>query len=229
MAQTKDGARKCAAKKAGITVEEYLQQVRAGLKKCTCCKKWKPTDFFAKDRSRYDGLKSKCRDCAYVPKTNNIGRRERGLMAKRGLRWCRRCQQWLKANLVLKTGLCRPHEAESARVRYATNETYKRERRQHAHSRKRKCEPIKPAVQIQALIEFDGKCAYCNVPATTFDHIVPITKGGNSEAKNIVPACATCNPSKKNKDVFEWIKTKNIRVSAKLDNRLKQLVPNVNC
>jgi hypothetical protein len=38
MAQTKDGAIKCAAKKADISVDEYLERTGAGLKKCTICK-----------------------------------------------------------------------------------------------------------------------------------------------------------------------------------------------
>lgn len=221
MAQTKEGAIKCAAKKAGITVEEYLRQIKAGLKKCTYCKDWKPNDSFSKDRSRYDGLKSKCRDCDYKPVTNNIGVRERRLKSQQGLRWCRQCRQWLNLEIVTKSGLCRPHEAEAARSRYATNDNYRRARRQHTYSRKRACQPITPEVQIQVLEEFDGKCAYCQEPAMTFDHIIPITKGGSSELQNIVPACTACNPSKKNKDVFDWIKAKQITVSAKLEQRLR--------
>jgi len=223
MAQTKDGAIKCAAKKAGISVAEYLERIEAGLKKCTICKQWKSISSFAKDRSRFDGLKSKCHDCDYKPKTNNIGVRERRLMRQKGLRWCRKCQQWLKSESVSKNGLCKPHEAENARFMYLNNEIYRRERQQHAHSRKRKCEPIKPQVQIQILVEFKGRCAYCDSLATTFDHIIPISQNGNSEIKNVVPACTFCNSSKKNKDVFKWIATKNISVSVKLKQRLKQL------
>lgn len=223
MAQTKEGVIKCAAKKAGITVSEYLERTEAGLKKCTYCKRWKQKKFFVKDHSRFDGLKSKCYECDYKPKTNNVGVRERRLMNRKGLSWCRKCHQWLKSELVSKNGLCKPHEAEDARIRYATNETYRRERQQHAHSRRRKCEPIKPKVQLEVLAEFDERCAYCHSPATTFDHIIPISKHGNSEKRNVVPSCVSCNSSKKNKDVLEWIVIKNISVSTQLAQRLKQL------
>jgi len=224
MAQTKGGAIKCAAKKAEIPIEEYLQRIEAGLKKCTVCKLWKPNYSFTKDRSRFDGLKSKCRNCDYKPKTTNIGIRERRLMSQQGLRWCRQCRQWLNSEAIAKNGLCRPHEAENARIRYAINDRYRRERRQHTYSRKRKCEPITPEVQIQILLEFAGKCAYCNATATTFDHIIPVAKGGNSKLTNIVLACTHCNSSKKDKDVFAWIKAKCMSMSAKLEQRLKLLL-----
>ncbi len=45
MAQTKQGAIKIAAKKANLSVEEYLRKVQKGLKKCTFCKEWKQTSY----------------------------------------------------------------------------------------------------------------------------------------------------------------------------------------
>jgi 5-methylcytosine-specific restriction endonuclease McrA len=46
-----------------------------------------------------------------------------------------------------------------------------------------------------------GICHYCGgkFPAKdlTMDHIVPIARGGKSTQGNIVPACKTCNTSKK--------------------------------
>lgn len=66
MAQTKDGAIKAAAKKAGLSIEEFLARREAGLKKCTICKKWKSLDNFCIDRSRGDGLSAKCVDCRTV-------------------------------------------------------------------------------------------------------------------------------------------------------------------
>jgi hypothetical protein len=75
MAQTHEGAIKTAAKHAGIPVDEYRRRIAAGLKKCTECREWKPTDDFAIDRSRSDGLLARCRSCssargkrAYVPR-----------------------------------------------------------------------------------------------------------------------------------------------------------------
>lgn len=42
----------------------------------------------------------------------------------------------------------------------------------------------------------DGKCAYCNGPAETVDHIVPRSRGGKVTWMNAVAACLRCNHRK---------------------------------
>ncbi len=64
MGQTKTGAIKVAAKKADLSVEEYLNFIANDLKKCTICKRWLTTNNFPKDKSRHDCLSSKCRECS---------------------------------------------------------------------------------------------------------------------------------------------------------------------
>lgn len=66
MAQTKEGAIKIAAKKAGLTIEEYQRLVDSGLKKCTKCKDWQSASNFNKDSTRWDGKSSKCHSCTRV-------------------------------------------------------------------------------------------------------------------------------------------------------------------
>ena len=62
MAQTREGAATIAAKKAGITIEEYQARHEAGEKWCSGCRAWHSHDAFGKDRSRWDGLAAYCRD-----------------------------------------------------------------------------------------------------------------------------------------------------------------------
>ncbi len=49
-------------------------------------------------------------------------------------------------------------------------------------------------------------CAYCGVhtSALTQDHVIPLSKGGDHSAHNIVPACRTCNTRKATKDIWDW-------------------------
>jgi len=60
MAQTKEGAFKIAAKKVGISIDEYNSYVSRGLKWCIGCRKWHEKSVFGKDKSRWDGLSAIC-------------------------------------------------------------------------------------------------------------------------------------------------------------------------
>lgn len=51
---------------------------------------------------------------------------------------------------------------------------------------------------------FDG-CAYCHSEeGIEEDHVVPVSKRGARTAVNIVPACSSCNSSKRDKDLKSW-------------------------
>ncbi len=54
-----------------------------------------------------------------------------------------------------------------------------------------------------------GLCFYCKrVEPLTFDHIVPLSKGGSHTKENIVMACASCNFGKQAKSAKEFLKEK---------------------
>lgn len=58
---SRDGALKVAARRVGVTVEEYTAKVAAGQKWCTRCRAWRLRSEFVADRSRGDGLAASCR------------------------------------------------------------------------------------------------------------------------------------------------------------------------
>jgi 5-methylcytosine-specific restriction endonuclease McrA len=52
---------------------------------------------------------------------------------------------------------------------------------------------------------FGGCCAYCGEKKIlTLEHVVPISRGGRHSAGNIIPACFTCNSSKRDRFITEW-------------------------
>lgn len=55
------------------------------------------------------------------------------------------------------------------------------------------------------LLVFNFECVYCGDPWEQQDHFTPLSKGGNHTADNVVPACASCNSKKYNKDALEFI------------------------
>ena len=66
-----------------------------------------------------------------------------------------------------------------------------------------------PGVSVQDYRDlkqmYGDVCAYCGDPATTFDHVRPLSRGGLHEVDNLVPACKPCNFEKHNKTLAEWI------------------------
>jgi 5-methylcytosine-specific restriction endonuclease McrA len=47
-------------------------------------------------------------------------------------------------------------------------------------------------------------CAYCDGPAETVDHVVPLVRGGTNHEGNLAPCCKRCNSSKAGWLVIEW-------------------------
>lgn len=123
-------------------------------------------------------------------------------MTKLGLSWCRDCKWWV-AIADVRAGLCRAHRNADYRRRYAEDG---RAIRARVYARKRSIDPL-PVEAAELLLETtDGLCGYsCGRAATTFDHVIPVSKGGRTEPGNIVPACGPCNSSKGNRDPLTWI------------------------
>lgn len=47
-------------------------------------------------------------------------------------------------------------------------------------------------------------CTYCGGPGGTADHVIPISRGGFHTEGNLVPACRSCNSSKRDLLLVEW-------------------------
>lgn len=51
---------------------------------------------------------------------------------------------------------------------------------------------------------FYGLCAYCGLPATERDHVIPLNRGGRNTIGNLLPSCRSCNAQKSAKLLAEW-------------------------
>jgi 5-methylcytosine-specific restriction endonuclease McrA len=68
------GVFKTAARRSGLTLDEYITRLDSGDKRCIVCKNWLPRSQFNPDTTRWDGMDAKCTICrnatardAYVP------------------------------------------------------------------------------------------------------------------------------------------------------------------
>jgi len=48
-----------------------------------------------------------------------------------------------------------------------------------------------------------GRCIYCDAPATSLDHVVPRSRGGEHVWENVVSACRRCNHLKADRSVSD--------------------------
>lgn len=71
------------------------------------------------------------------------------------------------------------------------------------------------ADEIDAFGQHGWFCHYCfTTEALTADHILPVSQGGSDHADNLVPACSTCNSSRRNRDYDEFIEIIDAEMAA---------------
>ena len=68
--------------------------------------------------------------------------------------------------------------------------------------------------EIQEIIKYffneELQCVYCGSPEVKrWDHLLPISKGGETVLGNIVPSCQRCDDSKRDEYFENWIKSNN--------------------
>lgn len=73
-------------------------------------------------------------------------------------------------------------------------------------------------------IHFGNKCCYCGSDGKLEqDHFIPLSKGGEYTANNIVPSCPSCNYSKNKNYFHEWYPTSGKYNKAREKQILKYL------
>ncbi|MEU7200102.1 HNH endonuclease signature motif containing protein [Streptomyces sp. NPDC045470] len=50
--------------------------------------------------------------------------------------------------------------------------------------------------ELAVLTAHDGRCVYCLAPSQVKDHVVPFSRGGDDDLRNLTPACNACNETK---------------------------------
>lgn len=146
-------------------------------KACVECLEWKPLEKFSRHETCAGGRRNLCTTCEgrIAYKTN----------PRKRIETVRRYQ--------------RAHP-EATRLRAVAG---------GARWRMRKREQMGAGASVEELHElralYGGICAYCHErDADTFDHVVPLSRGGLHETANLLPACRPCNSSKKDKLLSEW-------------------------
>ena len=70
-------------------------------------------------------------------------------------------------------------------------------------------------------------CQYCGGTATGYDHILAVSRGGNSTDSNMIPCCKECNQIKNDKPVVDFLNNYRYRINDEIvtaNPKLKQFV-----
>lgn len=88
--------------------------------------------------------------------------------------------------------------------------SYVTNRRAQRDCRVSPSERLTPSEWDAILKAWNYKCAYCGEPyyQLTQDHVIPFAKGGKHIMSNVVPACLSCNSSKRDMDADEFRRKK---------------------
>lgn len=102
------------------------------------------------------------------------------------------------------------HKGEiKARARQWKKENPEKNREQSRRYRARKADVTIDSVDEQKIYELSGNaCFYCGGKEDlSLDHVVPLSGGGAHAESNLVVACRSCNSSKHNTPLEEWLQT----------------------
>jgi 5-methylcytosine-specific restriction endonuclease McrA len=73
------------------------------------------------------------------------------------------------------------------------------------------------AAEVRARLEEQCHlCAYCLAPMTDgheVEHVIPVARGGSNDIDNIVCACPTCNNSKNDRTILEYLQYRERRAA----------------
>lgn len=84
-----------------------------------------------------------------------------------------------------------------------------------------------------AMVHFGGACAFCGKPEgrgkadkLDRDHLVPVSCGGKTERKNIIPACHKCNRGRGSRNWEQWFSKQDFYSEERCE-RLREWVQSV--
>ena len=172
-------------------------------KACSKCKQVKPTSEFGIHRKTSDGFYSQCLECR---------RQARAIYRKRHSQKIKQEQHdnYARNSELRKANVIAWQKANPQKFKQYQSISKKRNKEAIAANTRRRNARRKAngvfAISKKELVRLSqGPCFYCgSLDRITVDHVVAIARGGTDSIGNLVPACKTCNSSKRDLTIIEW-------------------------
>ena len=179
-------------------------------KLCKKCGETKPINQFTKHSKTYDGLYFCCRECKnnnrkFSESDRNRSPEDPDKAKERMIRFkennpgyfSRKALEWQKLN---------PEKVRTSKRKRTLNGKDAID----SHKRRAKAQSLPRDFTLSdwenVLSYFDYSCAYCGKSRDNLqmEHVIPLNKFGAFTPSNIIPACSSCNASKRDRDLLEW-------------------------
>ncbi|PHE94706.1 hypothetical protein COF76_23130 [Bacillus wiedmannii] len=192
-------------------------------KVCRKCKEWKVYSDYPENKKCKNGREGTCRNCRseYSKRWHEENKESR---AKKTKRWyegnkerkAESDRRWYEKNKERRAEQKRKWEKENQEKRYS----YGVKRRSLKHNVK-----FTPSQRTELLNKDNWTCQCCGIKVhdrrtgdwnthdkAHIDHLIPLTKGGDSTPDNLQVLCRTCNIKKHNKTEIEIEQTGQVRL-----------------
>lgn len=194
-------------------------------KRCYKCESVKLLTEFSCDKTRKDGHQAVCKDCFTLYRKENaekaaIYNQAYYLKNKERLathKWLYRKSNKNKIAIRDRAYYEKNKDAIARYYRvYYQSERGKLSSSKHCHKRRMQTRSILSNLTteqwkriLQAQSDRCNMCgkSFCKSRKPTFDHIVPLSKGGGMTSENIQGLCLSCNSRKSNKLDLQFIQT----------------------
>lgn len=208
------------------TCNECLE---AGLKWCSECQTVQHIENFHLCRGKPIGRCKQCEIKISHRKKVDSGYFSRPEVVAARNKSSRECHAKKLADPVRRQEVYDRHN-ERLRERYATDEAYRLKRIEDINIRKgREIGHVSSDDWSRCMQHFNSSCAYCGADTKlTRDHVKPVIHGGLNESVNVVPACLSCNTSKRDKDMLTWYTTQSFFSEERLNQILIWIGGDVN-
>lgn len=202
------------ARKHGLTAF-YADLLRAG-KVCPQCQQ-----AFSRPRSRAIYCSKACYNAWY--RQNGSARpsvelqraysrksyrnRRDAEVSERAPRGCAECGSMFDANYRTNKKFCSRACVNKTRLREKPQQAREANQRRRARVKAAGSPGVSPRDWTRLLNRHGRSCAYCgSKEQITIDHIIPISRGGRHAIGNVLPACFSCNASKRDDLLANWLR-----------------------
>lgn len=187
------------------------------MKLCTRCRELKSLTDFGKNRSNKDGLQTHCKSCRSAHYTANaekvrkrvrdyvtanaetISERRKGYHAVHREANNARSRKWREDNPAMA------RESDRRGGAKWRSDNPDKQRANFARYRARKLGAAHEPYSRREIFErWGSRCCYCDAPANSLDHVIPLIAEGADAPNNLVPSCVSCNSSKGSKSLADW-------------------------